>query len=353
MPLDESGSRESVSKNIATEMRAGRPQAQAVAIALDVRRRARAKKGKQMDKKAFVSGFTNACLAEGVDPDALLKDASAGAAANVGASALDAVTGFIRKARRGTVRYGKDLLGTDLPKLTAGRNAAQKLRAGAKTSKDGLRANARLTGANERLNAGLAATRRARQTAAVGAGGVGAGGLMFGGDKQASAFDAGFVQACRGNGVDPDELIKAAQALDPNSLRYRVSKDLGGDIGMSAGALAGGALGGAEGALKGGLAGGVTGGALGAWGGGKFSRAIAERAVKGGVRPPRIPGAKLPGKYKLLAAVLGTLGFAAGGAVGGGIGAATGGVAGAASGAVKGGIKGGRLGEKYGPMSVV
>lgn len=45
MPLDKSGSKKSVSRNIRTEMKAGRPQKQAVAIALSVQRRA--KKGKK------------------------------------------------------------------------------------------------------------------------------------------------------------------------------------------------------------------------------------------------------------------------------------------------------------------
>lgn len=40
MPLDKSGSKESVGKNIKTEIAAGRPQKQAVAIALSVQRRA-------------------------------------------------------------------------------------------------------------------------------------------------------------------------------------------------------------------------------------------------------------------------------------------------------------------------
>jgi hypothetical protein len=40
MPLDKSGSKDSVSKNVKTEMKAGKSQAQAVAIALDVQRRA-------------------------------------------------------------------------------------------------------------------------------------------------------------------------------------------------------------------------------------------------------------------------------------------------------------------------
>lgn len=43
MPLDKSGSKKSVSKNIKTEMAAGKPQKQAVAIALSVKRRAKKK----------------------------------------------------------------------------------------------------------------------------------------------------------------------------------------------------------------------------------------------------------------------------------------------------------------------
>lgn len=41
MPLDKSGSKASVGRNIATEMAAGKPQRQAVAIALSVQRRAK------------------------------------------------------------------------------------------------------------------------------------------------------------------------------------------------------------------------------------------------------------------------------------------------------------------------
>lgn len=47
MPLDKSGSKKSVSTNIKTEMAAGKPQRQAVAIALDVQRRAKAGGGKK------------------------------------------------------------------------------------------------------------------------------------------------------------------------------------------------------------------------------------------------------------------------------------------------------------------
>lgn len=45
MPLDKSGSKESVGRNIRAEMDAGKPQKQAVAIALDVARRAKRAKG--------------------------------------------------------------------------------------------------------------------------------------------------------------------------------------------------------------------------------------------------------------------------------------------------------------------
>jgi hypothetical protein len=43
MPLDKSGSKASVGKNIKTEMAAGKPQRQAVAIALSTQRRAQGK----------------------------------------------------------------------------------------------------------------------------------------------------------------------------------------------------------------------------------------------------------------------------------------------------------------------
>lgn len=44
MPLNKSGSKKSVGQNIKTEKAAGRPQKQAVAIALAVQRRAKGKK---------------------------------------------------------------------------------------------------------------------------------------------------------------------------------------------------------------------------------------------------------------------------------------------------------------------
>jgi hypothetical protein len=43
MPLKKSGSKAAVSQNIRTEIKAGKPQKQAVAIALGVQRRAKAK----------------------------------------------------------------------------------------------------------------------------------------------------------------------------------------------------------------------------------------------------------------------------------------------------------------------
>lgn len=44
MPLSKGSSKKSVSKNIKTEMAAGKPQRQAVAIALNVQRKAKSKK---------------------------------------------------------------------------------------------------------------------------------------------------------------------------------------------------------------------------------------------------------------------------------------------------------------------
>lgn len=44
MPLKKAVSKKAVSENIKTEMKAGRPQKQAVAIALSVQRQAKAKK---------------------------------------------------------------------------------------------------------------------------------------------------------------------------------------------------------------------------------------------------------------------------------------------------------------------
>lgn len=46
MPLKKGYSKKSVSANIKTEMASGKPQRQAVAIALDVARRVKKKKGK-------------------------------------------------------------------------------------------------------------------------------------------------------------------------------------------------------------------------------------------------------------------------------------------------------------------
>ena len=45
MPLNKSGSKASVGQNIKTEMAAGKPQKQAVAIALNTQRQAKGRKG--------------------------------------------------------------------------------------------------------------------------------------------------------------------------------------------------------------------------------------------------------------------------------------------------------------------
>ena len=44
MPLDKSGSKKSVGKNIKTEEAAGRPRKQAIAIAINTQRRAKGKR---------------------------------------------------------------------------------------------------------------------------------------------------------------------------------------------------------------------------------------------------------------------------------------------------------------------
>ena len=46
MPLKKSASKKAVSENIKTEMKTGKPQKQAIAIALDVQKRAASKKAK-------------------------------------------------------------------------------------------------------------------------------------------------------------------------------------------------------------------------------------------------------------------------------------------------------------------
>ena len=52
MPLNKSGSKASVGTNIRTEIEAGKPQKQAVAIALNVQRKARGKRQFKGRRKA-------------------------------------------------------------------------------------------------------------------------------------------------------------------------------------------------------------------------------------------------------------------------------------------------------------
>jgi len=51
MPLVKGHSRKAISKNIRTEIRAGKPRKQAIAIAMEVARRARRKAGKRTSKR--------------------------------------------------------------------------------------------------------------------------------------------------------------------------------------------------------------------------------------------------------------------------------------------------------------
>jgi hypothetical protein len=58
MPLDKSGSKDSVGKNIKTEMAAGKPQKQAVAIAENTKRQAKSKpKADPQKLGARLSGY--------------------------------------------------------------------------------------------------------------------------------------------------------------------------------------------------------------------------------------------------------------------------------------------------------
>ena len=51
MPLKKGYSKRTISKNIATEIRAGRPQKQAIAIAFSVARKAAKRAGKRMRRR--------------------------------------------------------------------------------------------------------------------------------------------------------------------------------------------------------------------------------------------------------------------------------------------------------------
>lgn len=53
MPLLKSSSKKAVGKNIKKEMAAGKPQKQAVTIALSVQRKAKGKKSKEFNEKKY------------------------------------------------------------------------------------------------------------------------------------------------------------------------------------------------------------------------------------------------------------------------------------------------------------
>lgn len=112
MPLIKSGSNAAVSKNVSTEMHAGRPQSQAVAIALDVARRNRRSGG------APAPGF-----ADGGAPDPW--DASAQRIMD-GPSTADIIDAMPRRMTERAMRkatksqlYGGDLSDRDLADLAA------------------------------------------------------------------------------------------------------------------------------------------------------------------------------------------------------------------------------------------
>jgi Family of unknown function (DUF6496) len=57
MPLDKSGSKASIGNNIKTEMAAGKPRKQAIAIALNTARRAGAKIPRKRGSKKHSAGY--------------------------------------------------------------------------------------------------------------------------------------------------------------------------------------------------------------------------------------------------------------------------------------------------------
>jgi hypothetical protein len=61
MPLKKNASKAAVSANIKTELGAGKPRKQAIAIALDEQRRARAKSKARAHKACKCGGKCNSC----------------------------------------------------------------------------------------------------------------------------------------------------------------------------------------------------------------------------------------------------------------------------------------------------
>jgi len=103
MPLKKGSSRETVSKNIKTEMAAGKPQKQAVAIALDIARRTKKQVGGSigidglvqayLEGRIGLSRFVETAVGMGIRPEAAMQIAMQGGSLPEGRGQLPAVQG--------------------------------------------------------------------------------------------------------------------------------------------------------------------------------------------------------------------------------------------------------------------